>query len=446
MSLLRTTLNRVKIITLIVMALTISFQHQAYAQRIKLDISSSNFEPMPIAIPSFISVTPTLRDVGASMSEVISNDLRRSGIFAPLQPKSFIEKLSDFSVSPQFTNWRPINAQALIQGQATQMSDGRMKVEFRLWDVSTGKQIIGQQYISEKDNWRRISHIIADAVHKAFTGESGFFDSRIVFVEETGAKDDRKKRLAIMDQDGANLKYLTRGGDLVLTPRFNPKRDEITYMSYSQGQPRIYLLNIETGQRELVGKFPSMTFSPRFSPDGQKVVLSLQQDGNANLYTFDVRNGRTTRLSNSPSIDTSPSYSPDASQIVFESDRGGTQQIYVMSASGGTAKRISFGNGRYGTPVWSPRGDLIAFTKQSENRFMIGVMKPDGSGERILSEGYQLEGPTWAPNGRALMFFREIPGAKGGPKIWMTDITGRILEEVKTSNFASDPSWSALRN
>jgi TolB protein len=307
--------------------------------------------------------------------------------------------------------------------------------------VVGGAQLTGQQYFTSPDNFRRIAHIIADAIYERLTGEKGYFDTRIVFIDETGPKDRRIKRLTVMDQDGANVRYLTRGDDLVLTPRFSPTTQEITYMSFGQGDPRVYLLNVETGQREIVGNFPGMTFSPRFSPDGQRVIMSLEQGGNANLFVMDLRSKATTRLTDTPAIDTAPCYSPDGSRICFESDRGGRQQIYVMPAGGGGGQRISFGDGAYSTPVWSPRGDYIAFTKQTSGGFGIGIIRPDGSGERLLTEGYHNEGPTFAPNGRVLMFFRD-PG--NGPSLFTIDVTGRNEQRVPTPSFASDPAWSPL--
>jgi len=307
--------------------------------------------------------------------------------------------------------------------------------------VFAGQQLDGKQYFTAPDNWRRIAHIISDAIYETLTGEKGYFDSRVVFVDETGPKNQRVKRLALMDQDGYGVRYLTRGDELVLTPRFNPSTQEITYMAYGQGQPKVYLLNIETGQREIVGNFPGMTFAPRFSPDGQRVVMSLQQGSNANLFVMDLRSKQTTRLTDTPAIDTSPCYSPDGRYICFESDRGGTQQVYVMPASGGGAQRISFGQGRHAGPVWSPRGDYIAFTGLVGSQFAIGILKPDGSGERILTEGFHNEGPTWAPNGRVIMFFSD-PG--GGPHLFTIDITGRNKLQEPTPNLASDPAWSPL--
>jgi TolB protein len=315
-----------------------------------------------------------------------------------------------------------------------------------LWDVFAGSQLTGQQYVTAPENWRRIAHIISDAIYRQVTGDDkGYFDSRIVFVDETGPKERRAKRLAIMDQDGAQVRYLTRGDDLVLTPRFSPSTQQITYMSYGQGQPRVLLFNIETGQREIVGNFPGMTFAPRFSPDGQRVVMSLQQGGNANLFVMDLRSKAFTRLTDTVAIDTAPSYAPDGARICFESDRGGQPQIYVMGANGGDPQRISFSKdgGSYSTPVWSPRGDYIAFTKQFEGKFAIGVMQPDGRGERILTEGFHNEGPTWSPNGRVIMFFRD-PGGNSGPGLFTIDITGRNEQRIPTPSFASDPAWSPL--
>jgi TolB protein len=309
--------------------------------------------------------------------------------------------------------------------------------------VFAGQQLTGQQYFTTPDNWRRIAHLVSDAIYERLTGEKGYFDTRVVYVDESGPKEHRIKRLAIMDQDGAGVRYLTRGDELVLTPRFSPTTQEITYVAYGGRDPRVFLFNIETGQREVVGNFPGMTFAPRFSPDGQRVILSLQQGGNSNIFVMDLRSKATTRLTDTAAIDTAPSYAPDGTRICFESDRGGSQQIYVMGATGGGAQRISFGGGNYSTPVWSPRGDAIAFTKQSGGRFSIGIMRPDGQGERILTEGYHNEGPTFAPNGRVLMFFRD-PGGNAGPSLYTVDITGRNEQRVPTPSYASDPAWSPL--
>jgi TolB protein len=409
---------------------------------VRLDVTSGNFQPLPIAVPDFLG-SPGDADLARGVSQIITNNLKRCGLFAPIDPAAFIEKLADVNATPRFPDWRAINAQALVVGRVARQQDGRLAADFRLWDVVAGSQLAGQKYTTTPDNWRRVAHIISDDIYEKLTGEKGYFDSRVVFVDETGPAQRRIKRLAIMDQDGANVRYLTRGDELVLTPRFSPSTQEVTYMAYGQGDPRVYLLNIETGQREIVGNFPGMSFAPRFSPDGQRVIMSLQEGSNANIFVMDLRSKAMTRLTNTPAIDTSPSYSPDGSQICFESDRGGHPQIYVMGANGGAAQRISFGDGSYSTPVWSPRGDYIAFTRQSEGKFAIGVMKPDGSGERILTEGFHNEGPTFAPNGRVIMFFRD-PGGSAGPSLYTIDIAGRNEQREPTPSFASDPAWSPL--
>lgn len=406
---------------------------------VEININRGNVQPLPIAITDFVSAD----GIGAQIAAVVEADLKRSGLFAPVNRSAFIEKISNPDQPPRFADWTALKAEALVVGRISREPDGRLRAEFRLWDTFAGQQMTGQQFFTQPENWRRVAHIIADAIYERITGEKGYFDTRIVFVSESGPKIDRKRQLAIMDQDGENVRMLTSSENIVLTPRFSPSRQEITYMSFEGDQPRVYLLQLETGQREVVGNFPGMTFSPRFSPDGQRVIMSLQQDGNANIYTMDLRSRTTTRLTNTAAIDTSPSYSPDGSQIVFESDRGGRQQLYVMNADGSGQKRISFGDGSYSTPVWSPRGDLIAFTKQSGGKFSIGVMKTDGSGERILTTGFHNEGPTWAPNGRVLMFFRQNAGA-GGPQLYSIDLTGYNEQLVKTPSFASDPAWSPL--
>ncbi len=418
-------------------AATLSLLPRSAFAQTRVDITKGTVQPLPIAISEFVGEP----DAGRGISGVITNNLRRSGLFAPVEPTAFIEKITNIDVAPRFQDWRVINAQALVMGRVQRQGDGRFAIAFRLWDVSAGQYMIGQQFITQPENWRRIAHIISDLIYQRLTGEKGYFDTRIVFVDETGPKDKRVKRLAIMDQDGANVRYLTRGDELVLTPRFSPTNQEITYMAYGREAPRVVLLNIETGQREVVGDFPNMSFSPRFSPDGQRVIMSLQQAGASNIYILDIRTKRTTRLTDTAAIDTAPSFSPDNRQIVFESDRGGSQQLYVMNADGSNQKRISFGDGRYSTPVWSPRGDVIAFTKQGQGSFSIGVMRTDGSGERILTEGYHNEGPTWSPNGRVLMFFRD-PGGNAGPSLFTVDLTGYNELKVPTPAYASDPAWS----
>jgi TolB protein len=418
------------------------FAPRSASAALRLDVTQGNVQPIPIALPDFSAGTPSDGEMARGMTQVITADLRRSGLFAPIDPAAFIERAPNFD-TPRLPDWRAINAQGLVTGRLTRQPDGRVQAAFRLWDVFGGAALDGKQFVTSPDNWRRIAHIISDAIYERLTGEKGYFDTRIVFIDETGPKERRVKRLALMDQDGANVRYLTRGDDLVLTPRFSPSTQEITYMSFGQGDPRVYLLNVETGQREIVGNFPGMTFSPRFSPDGQRVIMSLQQGGNANLFVMDLRSRTTTRLTDTPAIDTAPCYSPDGTRICFESDRGGKQQIYVMGANGGAAQRISFGEGSYSTPVWSPRGDFIAFTKQERGQFGIGVIRPDGKDERLLTEGYHNEGPTFAPNGRVLMFFRD-PGGSGGPSLYTIDITGRNEQKVPTPSYASDPAWSPL--
>ncbi|MDR3525736.1 MAG: Tol-Pal system beta propeller repeat protein TolB [Rhizomicrobium sp.] len=409
---------------------------------LQVDVNQGNVQPLPIAIPDFVAPTAADAAHGQDIAKVVRSDLERSGLFKPLDPKSYIDQIANINVAPNFQNWRVITAQGLVTGQVAMQPDGRLRVDFRLWDVYGESQMLGLQYFTQPTNWRRIAHMVSDAIYQRITGEKGYFDTRIVFIAESGPPLKRVKRLAIMDEDGANPSFLTNSY-LVLTPRFNPTAQMIAYMSYITGKPRVTLFDLETGRSEKLGDFPNMTFSPRFSPDGNLVAMTLESGGNSDVYVMDLRTRKSTRLTYDPAIDTAPSFSPDGKQIVFESDRGGSQQIYVMNADGSNQHRISFGEGKNGTPVWSPRGDLIAFTKQAGGQFGIAVMHPDGSGERILSNGWEDEGPTWAPNGRVLMFTRTIRGGRGS-QIWSVDVTGRNLRRVATPGDASDPAWSPL--
>lgn len=426
--------------TLALLLLTINVSARA---ELRVDITRGTVEPLPIAVTDFLGGSP----LGRNIASVIKADLERSGLFRAIDLRAFIDPEKSLDTLPKFANWRVVNAQALSQGRVTLESDQRLKVEFRLWDVFAEQQMVGQSLTTIPSNWRRIAHIIADIIYKRVTGEQGYFDTRVVYIAETGRQDRRIKRLAIMDQDGANHHFLTDGSSLVLTPRFSPSRQEITYMSYHGNIPRVYLFNIDTGRQEALGDFPGMTFAPRFSPDGNKVIMSMARDGNTEIYTMDLRTRKIDRLTRHSAIDTSPYFSPDGKRIVFNSDRSGTQQLYLMNADGSGVRRITFGRGRYATPVWSPRGDLIAFTKIAGGKFFIGVMGADGKGERLLTDGFLVEAPTWAPNGRVLMFFREKPlsGQKGKvSKLYSIDLTGHNEREVVTPLDASDPAWSPL--
>jgi len=402
---------------------------------IEVNVNRGDVQPLPIAIPAFGG-----GQVGADIAGVIANNLNRSGLFRSLDPNSFVEKGLTTAVLPQFPAWKQINAQALLNGDVVN-EGGRLKVSFRLWDVFAEKQLLGVQLEASPENWRRIAHQISDKVYQQLTGEKGYFDTRVVFVAESGGRAARVTRLAIMDQDGANPSYLTDGSSLVLSPRFSSTSQEITYMQLRPEGSAIYLFNLETGRRESLGQFPGMVFAPRFSADGQKVAFSVERGGNSDVFVMDLHNHATTRLTADPAIDTSPSFSPDGTRLVFNSDRSGSPQLYVMNADGSNPRRISFGQGRYTDPVWSPTGEFIAFTKQEGGQFHIGVMKADGSEEHILTGSSLDEGPTWAPNGRVLMFSR---GAAGAAKLWSVDVLGRSLQPVPYPGGASQPAWSPL--
>jgi len=423
---------------------------------VEVDITRGNLNPLPIAV-SPLYVEPgskdiklgneTIKNVGEEISKVIEKNFRRSGLFNPLKKESFVQKPDIAHAKPRFEDWKLIKAQALVTGKVT-ITENKLRAEFRLWDVIAAKEMVALAFSTTPDNWRRVAHIISDKIYQRLTGETGYFDTRIIYVSETGPKTQRYKKLAIMDQDGANVKYLTLGNELVLTPRFSPKNQLVTYLSYFRNLPRVYLLDIETGVQEVVGDFPGMTFSPRFSPDGKKIIMSFAKDGNSEIYTMNLETRVVEKITEHTSIDTSPSYSPDGKYICFNSDRSGLQQIYVMRSDGSNVKRITFGKGLYGTPVWSPRGDLIAFTKVHKGKFYIGVMRPDGSGERLLTENFYQEAPSWAPNGRVLIFYRETKSDSEGKgfsaKLWSIDLTGYNERLIDTETDGSDPSWSSL--
>lgn len=413
------------------------------AEELIVDVTQGTIAPMPIAITSFYGASPELANLGGRISSIISADLQGCGLFKPLDPASFVQTLDSLrQQGPRFADWRLINAQTLVKGDITPMNDGRFRAEFRLYDVIAEKQLEGLAFTATANDYRRVAHKIADAIYKRITGDEGYFDTKIAYVSQTGPSTKRIKRLALMDQDGANHRFLSTGQSLVLTPRFSPSAREIAYLDFIHTQPKVYVMNIYSLQRQLLGNFKGMTFAPHFSPDGSSVIMSFAAGGRTSLYNMSLTTRAISRLTEGAQIDTSPCYSPDGAQVVFNSDRGGSAQLYVMPARGGDAERISFGKGSYRTPVWSPRGDWITFTKISRGAFYIGVMKPDGSGERLLAQGYVIDDPCWSPNGRVIMFTRMERSGKS--RMYAVDLTGYNERAIPTPTDAAGGCWSPL--
>ena len=424
-----------------------AFAQKNVAPQLDMTVNRGVIKPISLAIPNFIKESGANSIISRELAKVISNNLNGTGLFKSIPQAAYVSTPLSFNTPVQFSDWSIINADVLVVGSVGLKPDGRLEVKFRLWDVSQQKEIgKGKQYFTNSESWRRISHKISDTIYSRVTGEGAYFDSRVVFVSETGPKDNRKKRLAIMDQDGANFRLLKHPPSLVIAPRFSPTTNKIIFTGYETGRPRVYLMDLSSGEITSLPELQGMSFAPRFSADGTEIVLSMTENGNTDIFVSNLASGTKRRLTTNIAIDTAPSFSPDGKSIVFESDRGGGQQLYIVSSKGGEAKRISFGKGRYATPVWSPRGDLIAFTKIKEGKFHIGVMRVDGTKERLLTTSFLDEGPAWAPNGRVLMFFRETPGKAGAPSIYSIDISGRNLKKIKTSSFASDPNWSKILN
>lgn len=435
-----------KFFVLFIFAVGLLFPASAEAI-LKIDITEGNSDPIRVSTPPFSGDNSTTTSIGRKITGVIDSNLSRSGLFTVIGKGAYIQSFKGINTIPDFTGWRTIKSQALIVGKVVSTGGNKVKVQFRLWDVLTGKQTLAKSFSATTQGWRRIAHLISDEIYEYLTGEQGYFDTRIVYIAETGGWRRKTKRLAIMDQDGANAMFLTSGRSLVLTPRFDPSMQRIIYLSYRTRKPTIHLYNLSTGREEILGQLPGMSFAPRFSPDGKKAIFSVSVNGNTDIYEMNLRSRKVKKLTNHPAIDTSPSYSPDMKRIVFNSDRKNGQQLYVMNSNGSAVKRISHGKGRYATPVWSPRGDLIAFTKMGKGKFHIGVMRPDGTGERILTESYLDEGPTWSPNGRVIIFSRKARNSSksaGKTYLYSVDITGYNLRKLGTTTQASDPAWSPL--
>lgn len=419
-------------------------------QGLSVDVTDESAQDLNILIPAMPTSqavnTPAgnTEALGRQIADVVAADLRNTGLFKPLGPTGVRAVPMGEVRAPDFAYWRGASAQALVQGYVQAGAGGRLTVGCYLYDIALGTELARQGFEVAPADWRRAAHKCADAVYTRLTGEGPYFDSRVIYVSETGPKNRRIKRLAIMDQDGANHRFLTNGQSIVLTPRFSPDERRIAYMSYQNDKPSLYVFDLSSGTQRLLVTNVSLAFAPRFSPDGRWILFTMSTAGNADIYRIAATGGTPQRLTSGPGIDTGGSYSPDGSKIVFESDRSGTQQLYVMNADGSNQQRISFGGGRYATPAWSPRGDLIAFTRMGGG-FRIGVMSPTGSGEKLLTESWGDEGPSWSPNGRVLMFSRGSQGSSGKSDVWTVDLTGANARRIGTQLDGSDPAWGPIR-
>lgn len=417
--------------------------------QIRVDVTDESAADVVIAVPALATdadaATPAgpTTALGLQIAQVIASDLRGSGLFKPTGPAGLRTIAFGAVAAPDYAYWSGTGAAALVQGYVRAQGDGSLAIGCYLYDTALKSEQAKQGFVLPPRDWRRAAHKCADAIYARLTGETPFFDSRVAYIAETGPKDHRVKRLAIMDSDGANHRFLTNGQNLVLTPRFSPDYKSIVYMSYAGRRPRLYVYDIGTGAQRIVTESANTTFAPRWSPDGRTILYAMAVAGNTDIYAIPATGGTPRRLTTSPGIDVGGSFSPDGKRIVFESDRSGTQQLYVMNADGSDQQRISFGSGRYATPEWSPRGDLIAFTKIAGN-FRIGVMTPAGQSERLLTNSWQDEAPTWSPNGRVIQFFRSSQGREGKSALWQVDLTGVNERRLPTPTDGSDPTWGPL--
>ena len=433
--------------SLALLAMTTVVAGPAFAQDdpppLEVDVVGGITAPMAIAVPAMPVAPGAGNSLGHQIAEVVASDLRSTGLFTPLGPRGIGGYSFAQASSPVYAEWRNAGASALVSGYVEPRADGRITVGCYLFDVAAGRELARQGFAVTPSNWRSAAHKCADVVYSRLSGEQPFLDTRIVYVAETGPKTNRQKRIAIMDSDGSNHRYLTEGKATVITPRFSPRGDKLVYMSYQGRRPRVYVMDVATGAERLLVPGTAFTFAPRFSPSGDRIVFSMANGGNTDIYVVGSSSGTPQRLTTAPGADTSPSFSPDGRRIVFESDRSGSQQLYTMNADGSGQRRITFGGANYASPVWGPRGDLIAFTRIGGGAFRIGVMSPSGGGERLLTNAWQDEGPSWAPNGQFVMFHRTARGS-GQASLYAVSVNGGTARRMPTPLGGSDPSWSPL--
>jgi len=433
-----------KLLLLLLMPYALYLVPLSARAELKIDIIAGNVAPIPVAVQEFESA-PANKKLAGQLRDVVVADLKSTGLFRMINRDAYPEHVK-LDEMPNFADWAAIRAQVLVQGRLTEIDGGKLRLEFYVWDIAGKEQIEAQSLTASVSSARRLGHIMADGIYERLTGEVGYFDTQIIFIAETGAPDARVQRMAIMDSDGYNFRYMSDGADMVMSPHFSPNMQTVVFLSYHNNDPMVWSLDMNTGDQRRLGKFGGMTFAPRFSPDGSKIALSLAKGDAVNLYEYDIASRKLRQLTFGDYIDTSPSYSPDGSKIAFNSNRSGTQQIHLLNMADLTQKRLTYGAGRYATPAWNPRGDYIAFTKISDDTFYIGIMTDAGKNEKILASGWFLENPNWAPGGRRLVYYTtdKVSNTDRASHIRSVDINGMNDYEIKLPDGLSgtEPTWS----
>lgn len=412
---------------------------------LKVDIIAGASKPIPIAVQK-IEAEPNLRKDADVIRAVVENDLKTTGLFHIISHDAFPEYVTTEQL-PNFQLWTAIKTQVLVQGKLSETEAGLYKLEFYVWDIDGKEQIEAQSLVASKKSVRRLAHIMADAIYERLTGEYGYFDTQIVFIAESGPVYHRVKRMAIMDQDGHGMRYLSDENVFVMSPHFSPNMQTIVFLSFYNDDPMVWTLDLDTGQQQRLGQFGGMNFAPRFSPDGTRVALSLVKKGITHIYEYNLETKELRQLTFGNSLNTSPSYSPDGKKMAFNSDRSGNQQIYVLDLETGDTERLTYGAGRYATPAWSPDGQFIAFTKIADDTFYIGIMDTRGKNEKILVGGWYMEAPSWAPGSRRLVYYETEKASDDIERIShirSVDITGQNIYEIPLPDNVNgvEPTWS----
>jgi len=407
----------------------------ARAQTRLPDITSGNVQPISIALPDFAAAQPADAEMARNMSQVIAGDLKRSGLFAPIDPAAFIEKTPNFD-APRLPDWKAINAQALTTGRLTRQADGRVQAAFRLWDVFAGTALDGKQYVTSTDNWRRIAHIIADAIYERLTGERGVFATRIAYVTKSG----NRFALNVTDADGQGGQVALASTDPIISPAWSPSGKELAYVSFESQKATVWLQDVASGQRRMIANFRGSNSAPAFAPDGRSLALTLSRDGIAQLYLMPREGGTPRRLATSNAIDTEPVFTPDGRTLYFVSDRGGGPQIYRMPAAGGAAERVTFSGAYNISPAISPDGKWLAFITRQGNAYRLMVQDLSaGGGASAITDTQDDESPSFAPNGRLIVYASR---SQGRDLLMTTTLDGRIKTRLLTTGAdMREPAW-----
>lgn len=415
-----------------------------FAQQI--EVSGKNYKLTKIAINHFLTQKYEEKIIAKEIRDTVCKNLSDSGIFSIVAENNFIEQNKGSEFIPFFEAWKKINATILVNGSLTKNRKNNYTIVISIWDNILAKKILHRKITFSEKSIQKTSHIISDHIYQEIIGEKGYFDSKILYVAEKVIENKIFTRIAMMNQDGKEHKYLTNGKFISISPKISPDKENIAYVDFRAGISKIFLRNLYSGQENLLTNMKGSIFSPRFSRNGKKILFSLAKKGATNIFKFDINTKKISVLTRNIYINTSPQFSPDDKKIIFTSNRLGTAKIYTMNEEGKNVVKITEKPGSHLEPKWSPDGKYISYINlRRKLGYYINIINTKTGEETTVVKSDVIHGYCWCPNSKYILFSEAIGNKEEEKKtiykLQKINIFNKHKTTINTPYSASDPIW-----